>query len=53
MISTNTRNFTGNLIRTAHVATINETNLMLYGILLTGEPDWIRVCTTKIEDLCP
>ncbi|WP_269085081.1 hypothetical protein [Pantoea ananatis] len=43
MISTNTRSFTGNVIRTAHVATINETNLMLYGILLTGEPDWVRV----------
>lgn len=50
MLSTKTRSFTGNVIRTAHVATINETNLMLYGILLTGEPDWVRVCTTKIEN---
>jgi len=38
------------VIRTAHVATVNETNLMLYGILLTGEPDWVRIRTTKIED---
>jgi hypothetical protein len=50
MLSTKTRTFSGNVIRTAHVATVNESNLMLYGILLTGEPEWVRVCTTKIED---
>lgn len=37
MLSTKTRTFSGNVIRTAHVATVNESNLMLYGILLTGD----------------
>ncbi|WP_313678799.1 MULTISPECIES: hypothetical protein [Pantoea] len=50
MLGTKTRTFSGNVVRTAHVATINETNLMLYGVLLTGDTEWLRICTTKIED---
>lgn len=50
MISTKTRTFSGSVLRTTHVATVNESNLMLYGILLTGEPEWVRVCTTTIEN---
>jgi len=50
MLNTKTRTFSGSVLRTAHVATVNESNLMLYGILLNGESEWVRVCTTAIED---
>lgn len=35
--------------RVVHVATVNDVNLMLYGFLLTGEPEWLRICTTEIK----
>jgi len=27
----------------------HDVNLMLYGVLLSGEPEWLRICTTEIK----
>lgn len=48
MLSTKKRSFSGTVVQIAHVATVSDTNLMLYGVLLTGEPEWLRICTTEI-----
>ncbi|PQK95005.1 hypothetical protein CG436_21320 [Pantoea ananatis] len=41
--------FSGRVERVVHVATVNDVNLMLYGVLLSGEPEWLRICTTEIK----
>lgn len=46
---TKTKTFSGRVERVVHVATVNDVNLMLYGVLLSGEPDWLRICTTEIK----
>lgn len=46
---TKTKTFSGRVERVVHVATVNDVNLMLYGIMLAGEPEWLRICTTGIE----
>ena len=35
--------------RVVHVATVNDVNLMLYGVLLSGEPELLRIRTITIE----
>lgn len=49
MLVTKTKTFSGRVERVVHVATVNDVNLMLYGVLLSGEPDWLRICTTEIK----
>ncbi|MBA4823898.1 hypothetical protein H2241_23630 [Pantoea ananatis] len=49
MSGTKMKTISGRVERVVHVATINDVNLMLYGILLAGEPEWLRICTTRIE----
>lgn len=49
MPGTKTKNFSGRVERVVHVATVNEVNLMLYGVLLSVEPEWLRICTTDIK----
>lgn len=44
-----TKTFSGRVERVVHVATVNDVNLMLYGVLLSGEPEWLRICTTEIK----
>ncbi|MDC7872046.1 hypothetical protein TH60_21375 [Pantoea ananatis] len=39
------KTFSGRVERVVHVATVNDVNLMLYGVLLSGEPE----CTTEIK----
>lgn len=46
---TKTKIFSGRVERVVHVATVNDVNLMLYGVLLSGEPEWLRICTTEIK----
>jgi len=46
---TKTKIFSGRVERVAHVATVNDINLMLYGVLLSGEPEWLRICMTEIK----
>ncbi|WP_414057398.1 hypothetical protein [Pantoea dispersa] len=46
---TKTKTFSGRVERVVHVATVNDVNLMLYGVLLSGEPEWLRICTTEIK----
>lgn len=59
MPETKAKTFSGRVERVVHVATINDVNLMLYGVLLAGEPEWLRICTTEVEHaekiafLCP
>ncbi|MDN4129871.1 hypothetical protein [Pantoea ananatis] len=50
MFQAKTKTFSGRVKRVVHVATINEVNLMLYGVLLSGEPEWLRICTTEIKN---
>ncbi|HDW0064475.1 TPA: hypothetical protein RKX70_004162 [Escherichia coli] len=38
----------GQVQRVAHVATVNDSNLMLFGVLFCDESEWIRICTTEI-----
>ncbi|WP_394565037.1 hypothetical protein [Pantoea sp. SGAir0180] len=42
-------NFSGRVERAVRVATIDDVNLMLHGILLSGEPGWLRIYTTEIK----
>lgn len=49
MPGTKTKTFSGRVERVVHVVTVNEVNLMLYGVLLSGEPEWLRICTTDIK----
>lgn len=44
-----TKTFSGRVERVVHVATVNDVNLMLYGVMLAGEPEWLRICTTGVE----
>jgi len=46
---TKTKTFSGRVERVVNVATINDVNMMLYGVLLSGEPEWLRICTTEIK----
>ncbi|KHE00937.1 hypothetical protein NL54_12910 [Pantoea stewartii] len=46
---TKMESFSGRVERVVHVATVNDVNLMLYGVLLSGEPEWLRICTTEIK----
>ncbi|PQK69575.1 hypothetical protein CG428_21885 [Pantoea ananatis] len=46
-----TKTYSGRVERVVHVATVNDVNLMLYGVLLLGEPEWLRICTTEIKDV--
>ncbi|EHT99459.1 hypothetical protein CKS_1632 [Pantoea stewartii subsp. stewartii DC283] len=39
MPATKTETFSGRVERVVHVATVNEVNLILYGVLLSGEPE--------------
>ncbi len=41
--------FSGRVERVVHVATVNDVNLMLYEVMLAGEPEWLRICTTRVE----
>lgn len=41
--------FYGKVQRVIPVSTVNDSNLMLFGIRFVGEEDWLRVCTTNIE----
>lgn len=36
---TKTKTFSGRVERVVHVATIDDVNLMLYGVLISGEPE--------------
>lgn len=45
----NNENFSGRVERAVRVATIDDVNLMLHGILLSGEPGWLRIYTTEIK----
>jgi len=45
-----TKKFNGQIQRVVHVATVNEVNLMLFGVLFCGETEWLRLCTTEILD---
>lgn len=36
MPGTKTKTFSGRVERVVHVATVNDVNLMLYGVLLSG-----------------
>ncbi len=49
MPGTKTKTFSGRVERVVHVATVDDVNLMLYGVLLSGEPEWLRICTTEIK----
>lgn len=46
---TKTKTFSGRVERVVHVAAVNDVNLMLYGVLLAEEPEWLRICTTEVE----
>jgi hypothetical protein len=48
MPMTKTR-ISGRVERVVHVATVNDVNLLLYGVLLSREPEWLRICTTEIK----
>lgn len=43
------KKFSGKVERVAPVATINDVNLMMFGVLFSGEAEWLRVCTCKLE----
>lgn len=49
MSRTRLKTFSGRVERVVHVATFNDVNLMLYGVLFSGKPDWLRICTTEIK----
>ncbi|ORM90111.1 hypothetical protein HA50_26460 [Pantoea cypripedii] len=49
MSGTRMKTFSGRVERVVHVATVSDVNLMLYGVLFSGEPDWLRICTTEIK----
>ncbi|OAD98055.1 hypothetical protein [Pantoea sp. OXWO6B1] len=49
MLAANTKTFSGRVERVVHVTTFNDVNLMLYGVLLSGELEWLRICTTEIK----
>lgn len=44
-----TKTFSGRVEYVVHVTTVNDVNLILYGVLLSGEPEWLRICTTEIK----
>ncbi|OAD97846.1 hypothetical protein [Pantoea sp. OXWO6B1] len=42
-------NFSERVERAVRVATIDDVNLMLHGILLLGDPEGLRIYTTEIK----
>ncbi len=46
---TKTKTFSGRVERVVHVATVNDVNLMLYGVLLSGEPEWLRSARLRLN----